>query len=437
MVMGLVAALVVWLHPLTVHAESAAPPDAKADADSATRSDGGASLKSGLELEGDALPGGGAGVSAGVEVDPKTGNSDSDGQQNIVFRYLESIFGMPDDPAKARFIAYPVVAYAPETSWEFGVSSLYVYHSRDNPENRISEVGTFGFVTLAGQYGLHVDHANYTDKDKWFFLGKGRVQSFPLQYYGIGSDTPKDPLASVDQSSIVFKERALRQIIPSLYFGPEFGFDRLSKVRFNFEDGVAQELPRGGNGSLNLGVGLGLLYDNCHNVLNVRDGFFSELAVLHYNQAWGSDFSFWTFESDTRLFIPINARDTLAFQLYGRMTTGDVPYNEMSTLGGESLMRGYYLGRFRDKHFVGTQLEYRFLPLPFRHPFMKRFGASVFGATGAVFSEPGLPDGDNFVFAGGAGLRFLLFPDKDIYTRGDFAFTNEGGSFYLFIGEAF
>ena len=35
------------------------------------------------------------------------------------------------------------------------------------------------------------------------------------------------------------------------------------------------------------------------------------------------------------------------------------------------------------------------------------------------------------------GLRFLLFPEKDIYTRLDIAFIQEGRGVYIFIGEAF
>ena len=31
------------------------------------------------------------------------------------------------------------------------------------------------------------------------------------------------------------------------------------------------------------------------------------------------------------------------------------------------------------------------------------------------------PTSDDLVYAGGAGLRVLLFPDKDIYTRADFS----------------
>ena len=45
--------------------------------------------------------------------------------------------------------------------------------------------------------------------------------------------------------------------------------------------------------------------------------------------------------------------------------------------------------------------------------------------------------GRQFLPTGGAGLRFLIFPEKDIYTRLDVAYTREGRGVYFFIGEAF
>ena len=102
-------------------------------------------------------------------------------------------------------------------------------------------------------------------------------------------------------------------------------------------------------------------------------------------------------------------------------------------MGGESLMRGYYLGRYRDNHLLAAQLEYRILPFKFS----KRWGASVFMATGQVFSQNNKFQFKNLLPTGGAGLRFLVFPEKDIYTRVDVAFTQEGRGIYFFIGEAF
>jgi hypothetical protein len=61
----------------------------------------------------------------------------------------------------------------------------------------------------------------------------------------------------------------------------------------------------------------------------------------------------------------------------------------------------------------------------------------VFGGTASVFDEVNNLGVSNFVVSGGAGLRFLLFPKKDIWIRTDLAFTREGRGFYIFIGESF
>ena len=105
----------------------------------------------------------------------------------------------------------------------------------------------------------------------------------------------------------------------------------------------------------------------------------------------------------------------------------------LSLMGGESLMRGYYLGRYRDKNLIAGQLEYRILPFNFS----KRWGASAFMAAGQVYDENETFQFKNLLPTGGLGLRFLVFPEKDIYTRVDVAFTEEGRGIYFFIGEAF
>jgi outer membrane protein assembly factor BamA len=114
---------------------------------------------------------------------------------------------------------------------------------------------------------------------------------------------------------------------------------------------------------------------------------------------------------------------------------GDVPLNQLPQLGGSNLMRGYYQGRFRDIHYLASQIEYRFLPLPLG--FSKRIGASVFASTGTVFSNAEKLVLQNFRGAAGGGLKFLLFPKKDIFVRFDYAMTSEGSGFYFFIREAF
>jgi hypothetical protein len=356
-------------------------------------------------------------------------------KSNFITRYWNRLVNDTTDVSKPQFLAYPTLAYAPETSWEFGLSSLYVFYAKQDTTNRLSEISAFTFLTLERQYGLWFDHALYSNKNKWFSLGRIRLQSFPLLYYGIGPDAPSTKQATVDANLIQVKERVLRKVYRSLYFGLEVDYQRLSSVDFIAHSTEPLNEPPGSEGSANLGFGAGLLYDNRHNILNVREGFFSELALLRYNGAWGSDYTFTTVLSDTRIFKRMNKRDVLAAQVLGQFNTGNIPFNQLALMGGESIMRGYYLGRFRDKNQIASQVEYRFLPLPF--DFTKRWGAAVFAGTGTVFNNFKTLSLHDWVWSAGGGVRFLLFPKKDIFTRLDVAFTQEGPGFYIFIGEAF
>ncbi|MDO9552658.1 BamA/TamA family outer membrane protein [Rhodonellum sp.] len=355
--------------------------------------------------------------------------------QNIFKKYVNGIINDTSDIREPQFLMYPTVAYSPETSWEIGFSSLYVYYPKKDTTNRLSEVNAFTFFTLQNQYGLWLDHALYTDKNKWFFLGRLRLQSFPLKYHGIGMDSPAGYLALVEANQIMIRERVLRQVRKNLFFGLQADFQRLGGVDFKASpENPTIDLPTGSEGSTNLGLGAGLVYDNRHNVLNVRKGLFSELAILRYTQALG-DFGFTSVLSDTRIYRPIGKNNVLAAQLLGQFTTGDVPFNQLALMGGDNMMRGYYMGRYRDKNLLAFQVENRFLPLPLG--FSKRIGAAVFGGLGTVFPDFQKASIHKVVWSAGAGLRFLLFPKKDIYTRFDLAYTQEGSGIYLFIGEAF
>src|SRR5690606_23172667 len=123
------------------------------------------------------------------------------------------------------------------------------YHASKDTSNRLSEINAFTFITLERQYGLWLDHALYTDKNEWFFLGSLRWQSFPLRYYGIGPATPPDYSAIVESNSLVWKERILKKVIPSVYAGLEFDYHRLGAVRFvPADETIILPLPPGSEG---------------------------------------------------------------------------------------------------------------------------------------------------------------------------------------------
>lgn len=354
-------------------------------------------------------------------------------RQSFPVRYFNKIFMDTSHKEDNQLLIYPIVAYAPETSVELGASILYVSYAKHDTMNRLSEINGTVFYTIRNQFGMLVDHALYSDKNEWFLLGKLKLQSFPLSYYGIGPLTTSK-LARVDAFQFQLKERLLHKVYGNFYFGLEADLQHLGNVDFvDHEPVVAYEKPNGHEGSTNVGLGLGFLYDNRHNVLNVRKGFFSELAFLHYSPTIGSEHEFTSVFSDVRWFMPVRKRNVLATHFIGQFSYGNPPFNQLALMGGESMMRGYYLGRFRDRNLTAIQAEYRMLPFSFA----KRWGGSAFLGTGAVFNHIDHLERDHIVFAGGAGIRFLLFRKKDVWVRLDLAFTNEGNGLYIFVGEAF
>ena len=348
-------------------------------------------------------------------------------------RYLEGMLGEGQDPAAPKLINYPTVAYAPETSWEIGVSSLYVYSANRDLSNRLSELKAFTFYTLESQYGVWLDHAVYTDRNLWFIYGRARYQSFPLFYYGIGREAPSQVQSVIDGEYVLLRERILRETLPSLYVGLELDYQGLNGIEYVNSVNGFKRPDTGPAGSQNLGVGLGILHNDIHNAMNPREGLYAEWAFLRYGLGGGSEFDFTTLILDHRVYRPLSENTVLAAQLYGQFTLGEAPFNMLALMGGESLMRGYYLGRFRDRNLVAAQIEYRILPFSFS----QRIGASVFLATGQVYGDGRDLALNQFLPTGGAGLRFLIFPEKDIYTRVDAAFTREKPGVYFVIGEAF
>ena len=339
-----------------------------------------------------------------------------------------------DSSGKANFLVYPTLAYTPETRTEVGLVSLFLFYAKNDKKNRLSEINTFSFYTAEKQYGIWLEHAIYGDGEKWFFLGKGKFQFFPMKYYGIGITTPEQGYALVNNTNVQLRERVLRKIKRNFYAGAEFDFQKIYNVNFTKTDPVNYDYPLGYKGSSNLGMGMGLVYDNRKNVMNVREGLFAELAFLNYSASLGSTNSFRSTQFDVRYFRKgFNPKDVLALQGSALLNKGDVPFNQMAMMGGESMMRGYYLGRFRDKNMLATQAEYRFLPFAFSN----RWGAAAFVSTATVAPTANTLLSSQLKMAGGFGARYNIFKAKDIFVRFDIAFTREGNGYYFFIGEAF
>ncbi|GAB3022769.1 BamA/TamA family outer membrane protein [Spirosoma pulveris] len=349
-------------------------------------------------------------------------------------RFIYQTLNDTSSAASSRVLVFPAAGYSPETSLEIGVRAFSLYYAKDDTlVNRLSEIVLYSFVTLRGQFGVQLENAVYTDKNTYYLLGRARYQQFPLLYYGIGPESQRARPSLVNSSYIQFRQRALRKVIENLYAGPEVDFQSLQGVSFENNDLAAVDLPLGGRGSTTLELGVTLVYDNRKNILNVRKGAFLEMAVLR-NTLQTRDFGFQRMVFDGRLYRPLGNRNRiLALQATGMFINGNVPFNSLALLGGENTMRGYYLGRYRDKNLLAAQAELRWLPFAFS----RRWGGTLFGGIGTVAPTVSQVQFNRVRWAVGGGVRFLFFQKKDVYLRADLGITREGTGIYFSLGEAF
>lgn len=133
-------------------------------------------------------------------------------------------------------------------------------------------------------------------------------------------------------------------------------------------------------------------------------GFYG--VTLHNWADQDDTFSFGRFDAELIQHVPI-LRDTWVLSFRGRMesTTNDediVPFFLLPSLGSGSTLRAYSAWRFRDRHSILGQAEFRWIP--------NRYGMdwALFYDAGKVTEERGDLDFDGLKSNWGIGVRFHL-----------------------------
>jgi outer membrane protein assembly factor BamA len=154
------------------------------------------------------------------------------------------------------------------------------------------------------------------------------------------------------------------------------------------------------------------------------------LSALFYRDSFGGQLNFDEFELDARAYVPFVLHSVLALQFYGVAVAGQPPFHYLPQIGGQYLLRGLELGRYRDRVYTAVQAEWRV-------PLFWRIGAVAFVGIGNVY--PGLAEVrlDDFKATGGLGLRVALKKKERVQFRFDVGFAENGPKFYLNLLEAF
>jgi outer membrane protein assembly factor BamA len=332
---------------------------------------------------------------------------------------------------KSGLALLPVIYYTPETSWALGAGGLaYFPVTRDASAPRPSNLNFAVIYTVKKQFSLDLNPDLYF-RHGYHLQFELQYSSFPDKFFGVGNDTAADLEEPFTSRFWKLNVEALKRTSGAFNLGFQYFFDSTRLVKVKAGGSLASGSVPGSRGGVVSGFGPFLTYDSRDSIFFPTTGSFHQFSAMAFGPMLGSDFSFGRFCLDLRRYIRFSSSRVLALQSQLLVQTGQPPFWRMGMLGGEKLLRGYYLGRYRDKNMLCVQAEYRWVPV------IWRIGLVGFVGLGEVADRLDHFELGGLKFSYGGGLRFVLDSAQRLHVRLDFAFGQKTSGIYFTAGEAF
>lgn len=363
-------------------------------------------------------------------------------QEKGIKGWLEKRAALKDTAiAEGRPFLSPMVGpgYTPENGLLLGGGFIYTF--KTNPKDSLIQRSTLPittFISTKGNYGFNAKLASFWLKDKIRFNFKGHFSRANDNYFGVGFSEINnlqigDSTTGYKRKKYILSPTVLFRIVPNVYAGA--GVDINSSEVIELNDVMAQNdyYTRFGPKNFNAGVKFNLNYDSRDISVNAWKGWFLNLTSTFYGDYLGSDNTYQIYEIDLRTYHQIvREGNVLAAKLYARIGSGDIPYEELTKLGGANALRGYIEGQYRDRTGVYLLTEWR-------HTFLEtdgglsKHGMTVWLGSGSIANDPGQIN--EWVPNLGVGYRFEVQPRMNV--RIDFGLGRESSGLYFNFTEAF
>lgn len=318
--------------------------------------------------------------------------------------------------------------YASDTKFGLGLVAAGLY--RTDPNDSIlppSNVSLYGDVSSVGFYMLGVRGNHIAPKGRYRIDYHLYFYSFPADFWGIGYEMGDNDANKSDmkrwqaQAEVSF----LFRVADNFYIGPMASYDYVIGKHIE-----RPELLQGmDQHTWNVGAGVSLVYDNRDNLTNPHRGIYLNINQMFRPRFMGNDYAFSTTAFRFDAYQRLGKGTVLAEDIGANLNFGNPSWGMMAELGGTHSMRGYYEGRYRDKHSLEATVELR------QHVW-KRNGIVVWVGAGTIFPKFSALRSKQILPNAGVGYRWEF--KKNVNVRLDYGFGKSGQSGFLFnINEAF
>ena len=313
-------------------------------------------------------------------------------------------------------------SYTPEAS--FGVGGAVLASFRMNKQDTISQRSF-----LPAGLTLSINGTIVVAGAGTFFFNENRFRIYmnygyrnePSHYYGKGFEKAEtiergDSTTRFHRSYFQLYPRFVWEIRPHFYLGGLFdlNYTKVSDVNPVMEkDPYFQQFKRK---YFNVGIGGLIQYDTRDDVATPTRGMLLGANFKLFGKYLGGAYNYEIIELEYRQFKNIfRPRSTLAWIAKSQIGLGDVPFTELPTFGSPFDLRGYYMGKYRDKSMAYGIVEYRHMfgsPAKYKSGnFWAKCGFVAWVGTGTIGETPF--DWNKWKLNFGAGLRFQMQPGKN------------------------
>ena len=335
---------------------------------------------------------------------------------------------------KQGLFVLPLLYYTPDTRWAAGGAGVFYFRippkTKEQKETRISFVQFLADYTQNQQFDAWGQWNIFTRDEDYLLQGELRFRNFPDRFYGLGNNSLSSNEEKYAYNLVRLNSLMMKEIKQHLYAGLDYEIEYEYGLKYTTGGELEKGHITGYKGGFGSALGLVAALDSRDNIINPYTGTFAEVATYLFGQYVGGQFNFFKIDGVYQRYWQLRKHHILATQTKLRITTGEVPFLDMSTAGDEDILRGYPANRYRDNNFMATQVEYRF-------PLFWRFGGVSFAGIGDVFNSVDDLRFDRIKYSVGGGLRFVIKPAERLNVRLDYGYGRHGGEFYFAVKESF
>jgi len=309
----------------------------------------------------------------------------------------------PETEQTSPWLLAPLVSSSPKLGTSVGV--LAGYAKVFDPGSRVSIFGVMYQYTSTQSNIASLFARTSSGADHHRIVGVavlGTIKNDYQDYLGTGQ-----PLQTDDDLRAA-AARYLYRAAGDWFVGGQFNAANYQVLGATPEDEMVLE-TLGLKGFNSVALGAAVMHDSRDNEDMPTRGWYLNVNNLAYREGLGGSESFDAYRADVKIFLPHGAGNVLAFRQFNWFTH-DAPAGGQATV----ILRGYKFGQYLSPYMSSLEAEERL-------SFTRRLGATLFAGVAGLYGTGVAPLDRQAYPTFGAGLQFVLKPDKRLLANLEYA----------------